>query len=111
LHAAGGGRRFELMASKSARVSARRAVAYAAVLLSCGEFADAEFGETFFVALVDLLHGEIFRADSVEACLHRPVIIHRIGDHRTAVVHADAEFSRGGFAIACASPKRRTPTK
>ena len=46
-------------------------------MLSSGEFADAEFGEIFFVALVDLVHGEIFRADGVEACLHRPVIIHR----------------------------------
>jgi hypothetical protein len=69
-----------------------RPITDAAVLLSLRKFTNAQFREILFVALVDLVHRQIFLTHCVEAALHLQMIFYRVGNERTAVVDANAEL-------------------
>ena len=60
-----------------------RPITDAAVLLSCRKFTNAQFREILLVALVDLVHRQIFLTYCVEAALHLQMIFYQVGNERT----------------------------
>ena len=69
-------------------------VANPSILFPGRKFADAELGQIFLVALIDLVHRKILWTHYVVPFLHIVRIVLRVSNNRAALIHPNAELLR-----------------